>query len=131
MREQNYTFLGPDVLFQGAVNRGKPMRVFDWDQAAQIIAEHLNDHPDLIVEAGLEGDWSYTGGVIFKNGAPVFDEYTYLASTHAQPTILLNWDGEDQKEMPCFTDESSRFNEGSKWDDVSLNFLPKAQRMLP
>lgn len=123
MREQNLSFFGPDAIMTGAINKNKPMRVFDWDIAAQIIKEHLIEHPDLIAEAGLQGDWSYTAGIIFENGAPTNEHYTFLASTHAQPTLLLSWGGEDQKELPCFTDESSRFDSNSKWDETALKFI--------
>ena len=33
---------------------------FNWDKAAEIIKEKLKEHPDLIAEAGLQGDWNYT-----------------------------------------------------------------------
>lgn len=103
-------------------------RVFDWDKAATIIKEHLEQHPDLLAEAGLQGDWKYTGGVIFRDGEPVKDDYTYLYSTWATPTLILSWDGEEQLEVECSLpygegEEETRFNESSKWDEISLNIL--------
>lgn len=108
-------------------SRGKnsnPHRAFDWDKAAEIIKERLKEHPHLVAEAGLQGDWSYTGGTIFQNGFPTNDRYTYLSSNWATPTLILSWDGEEQEEHECWSYNSeSRFNEGSKWDETSLQIL--------
>lgn len=51
-------------------------------------------NPEL-VEAGLRGDWKYTGGPIWRDGKPVpqEDTYTYLASTWAVPEIEIEKDG--------------------------------------
>ena len=79
------------AFVMGEVNRDKPLRVFDWDKAARILRERNATFAD----AGLEGDWEYTGGAIPKNGDPVPAEetYTYLASTWATP--ILDIDGEE------------------------------------
>jgi hypothetical protein len=79
----------------GAANRGKPLKVFDWNKAAKILRERGVKDAD----AGLEGDYDYTRGSILKNGKPVAaeDTYTYLASTWATPTLII---GED--EIPCW-----------------------------
>ena len=106
-----------------AKSLGKPMMIFDWDKASKIIKEKLINHKDLIAEAGLEGDWNYTGGVIFQDGKPFLDDYTYLASNWATPTLVLSWDGEEQEEIECFTDDKSRFDYNSKWDNKSLKIL--------
>jgi len=122
MKRSKYTFfegfLGmPDEI------RGEP-KVFDWDNAARAIREIYAKHPDLIAEAGLQDDWESTGGVIFKDGSPVTDDYTYLASTWATPTLILSWDGEEQLEIPCWVHlKTSHFGAKSKWDGGSLKIL--------
>lgn len=47
----------------------------------------------------------------------------YLCSNWATPTLILSWDMREQLEYDCYTDESIRFNSGSKWDDESLKIL--------
>lgn len=110
---------------QGVINigLGKPQMAFDWDKAANIIKEKLIEHPDLKAEAGLQGDWDYTGGVIFENGKPSNQEYTFLSSNWATPTLILEWDGEEQEEIECSILANERFNSGTKWDEISLNIL--------
>ena len=115
-------FLGKQAKI--AREKGDPQMKFNWDKAAEIIKERFSNHPDLIAEAGLQGDWYYTGGRIFKNGKPINYEYTYLSSNWAKPTLILSYDGKEQEEIECFTtDEESRFNEKSKWDEYSLKIL--------
>lgn len=126
MKQQNFSFLGADILAQAerAKNSGNQHLTFNWDMAAEIIRKYLVDHPDLTAEAGLQGDWSYTGGEIFENGRPTNDSYTYLSSNWAIPTLILSWGGEDQEEINCSVIESeSRFSSDSKWDDDSLKLL--------
>lgn len=110
---------------QGQINRalGKPQMAFDWDKAAEIIKERLKEHPDLIAEAGLQDDWNYTGGVIFEDGKPTDENYTYLESNWAKPTLILSWDGEEQEEIVLETEANERFHSKSKWDDISLEIL--------
>ncbi|MFA5634161.1 MAG: hypothetical protein WC973_03345 [Candidatus Dojkabacteria bacterium] len=114
-------FLG--IQAKAASKKGNKLQAFDWDKAAQIIKEKLILHPDLVAEAGLQGDWNYTGGIIFKNGKPVKEDYTYLASNWAKPTLILSWDKEEQEEIPCFIEQNDRFKDDSKWDVESLSIL--------
>lgn len=130
MKEQNYSFLGPDVYAKGMSNRNNPVKAFDWDKAAEIIKAKFAEHHDLTAEAGLQGDWSYTGGCIFAEGHAIVSEYTYLSSTWATPMLVLSWDGEDQEEIPCYTDENDRFKSDSKWDEISLKILDRSVKML-
>ena len=117
-------FLGLDAA--AATKRGSTQKVFDWDEAARIIKEKLKTHPNLIAEAGLEGDWNYTGGTIFEGGNPTTEGYTYLASNWAIPTLILSWEGVEQQEIPCYVEESgSRFTCDSSWDENSLKILSK------
>lgn len=99
-----------------------PQKAFDWDKAANIIKDCFKKHPDLIAEAGLQGDWNYTGGEIFRDGKPTNEDYTFLSSNWAVPTLILNWDGCEQEEIECYK-EDSKFRSDSKWDDKSLKIL--------
>lgn len=127
MKKSELSFLdGFNPNGQGQINRklGKCQMAFDWDKAAEIIKEKLKEHPDLIAEAGLQGDWNYTGGKIFLDGKPTINSYTYLSSNWATPTLILHWDGREQEEIKCFiAGEENRFNSDSKWDEKSLEIL--------
>ena len=105
-----------------AKSRGAIHKAFDWDKAAEIIREKYETHKDLVAEAGLEGDWDYTGGEIFSNGKPTNDDYTFLQSNWAIPTLILTYDG-NAEELECWTEGNDRFNSGSKWDETSLEIL--------
>jgi hypothetical protein len=113
-KSQRYSFLDSGIISKGLANEHRPLKIFDWNKAAELIkASKAN-----IAEAGLSGDWDYTGGVIYEDGKPVSDEYTYLASTWATPTLII-----DGKEHPCYTDESSGFTESTKWPISALEIL--------
>lgn len=83
------------AMMMGERNRDKPMMVFDWDRAAQLILEHGASEASAV----LRSDWEYTGGSIFANGAPVSKEhtYTFLASTWATPELEI-----DGERVACF-----------------------------
>ena len=98
-----------------AIRRGDPLKVFDWDKAAALIAEHKVDG----AEAGLAGDWDYTGGAIFSDGQPVTDEYTYLSSMWAMPTLRFD----DGREFECFTTERDDWDADTKWPSSALDIL--------
>ena len=125
MKTSNLTFaegfLG--IQAQEAKRQGKSMMTFDWDKAAEIIKNRFKEHKDLVAEAGLEGDWDYTGGEIFNDGKPTNENYTFLSSNWATPTLILSWDGIEQEEIQCFTNESERFQSNSKWDNEALKIL--------
>lgn len=114
-------FLG--IQAEEARKKGNSHKAFNWDKAAEIIKEHLQTHPDLQAEAGLQGDWEYTGGTIFEDGKPTNDSYTYLCSNWAPPTLILSWDGDEQLEVECSIEANDRFNANSKWDDESIAIL--------
>lgn len=121
MKQSKYSFAEG---FLGTPNETKTFqRAFDWDRAAHIIKKAHSDHPDLVAEAGLQGDWAYTGGIIFENGKPTNDHYTYLSSNWAPPTLILSWDGEEQEEIQCFCDDSETRTSKTKWDETSLDIL--------
>jgi len=117
MKKSLYSFLDPDIILRAknAANNNNNFKVFDWDKAAQIIKEMIIDHPDLIAEAGLQDDWEYTGGIIFEDGYPTNDSYTYLYSIWAIPTLIISYSNEEQFEFECYTeDPNTRFHEKSK-----------------
>lgn len=124
MKKSNLTFLDGFMGKEAkeAKEKGAKMMVFDWDKAAAII-KTFAAHKDLICEAGLQGDWGYTGGIIFENGKPTNDSYTYLNSNWAKPTLILEWDGEEKEALDCFTIKKTRFTSSSKWDEKSLKIL--------
>lgn len=101
---------------RGEANRGKAMMVFDWNKAARLIAERKPNE----ARAGLSGDWEYTGGTIYRDGTPVLDDYTYLASTWATPELEL--DGET---IDCYVMESEQpdWNSGTKWPESATALL--------
>lgn len=100
----------------GEANRGKEMMVFDWDKAARIISERS---PDCAL-ASLRGDWEYTGGIIYENGHPVKNSFTYLASTWAVPELDI-----DGEVIPCYRMESEvpGWGSGTKWPKSALAIL--------
>jgi hypothetical protein len=126
MKESNLTF-GEGFLAENARiarKQGRPQRAFDWDKASSIIKEKLKEHPTLVAEAGLEGDWNYTGGIIFENGNPTNDNYTYLSSNWATPTLILTDENGLEEEIECFAYEAdTRFGAKTKWDETSLEIL--------
>jgi hypothetical protein len=113
-KSQYIPFMDIDLVMKAITLREQntPMKTFDWDRAAQLI----RDKKPKIAEAGLAGDWSYTGGVIY-NGAPVYDEYTYLSSMWAIPTLIM-----DDEEIPCWSIECE-WNENTKWPESAIKIL--------
>ncbi|MBA4315599.1 MAG: hypothetical protein C0422_09790 [Alcaligenaceae bacterium] len=97
----------------GMANRGNELKVFDWIKAAHLINEHKASEAD----AGLGEDWSWTAGAILKNGLPVHDPYTFLASTWATPQIEI-----DGQRYDCFVMQSERpeWNSDTKWPEEAL-----------
>ncbi|HEY5587570.1 MAG TPA: hypothetical protein VIK86_01290 [Candidatus Paceibacterota bacterium] len=126
MKKSNLSFAdGFNPNGQGQINLklGKPNMAFDWDKAAEIIKENFKLHKDLVAEAGLQGDWAYTGGIIFEDGKPTNDSYTYLSSNWAIPTLILSFDDEEQEEINCSVIKNERFDNDIKWDNISLSIL--------
>ena len=99
----------------GEASRGKPLMVFDWKKAAEIIHNENPSH----VSAGLANDWEWTGGTIFENGKIVEDQYTYLSSTWATPQICVDGDI-----RPCFVMESqTNWSSDTKWPDEAKSIV--------
>ena len=102
----------------GEANRGRPLMVFDWNKAAELIKER----GAKTASGGLSGDWEYTGGRILEDGmpVPVEDTYTYLASTWATPELEI--DGEI---IECYQMEDEVPDWGAKtyWPQSALDIL--------
>ncbi len=104
----------------GQANRHKEPMVFDWDKAAHLIKERKPNR----VSAGLRSDWEYTGGVIFENGKPVKNTYTFLSSTWAVPEIDIDGDIE-----PCYIMGSTTdWDSDTKWPPSALKILKEKKK---
>lgn len=100
---------------RGQATRGEPKMVFDWDKAARLIA----DRQPVVARAGLHSDWEWTGGTIYSGGAPILDDYTYLASTWATPELDIDGDV-----TPCFKMEADTdWGSDTKWPESALTIL--------
>jgi len=102
----------------GVAHRNDPLMVFDWDKAASILADR---NPDEAF-AGLESDFEYTAGYIWRGGKPVKDDYTYLASTWAKPMLII-----DDEEIECwrYKDEVPDWGSDTKWPQSALRTIGK------
>lgn len=90
-------------------------KVLDWDETARIINR---EHPECVV-AGLKEDWQFTAGIIYQDGKPCIDEYTYLASSWATPALLFNG-----KTVDCFVmKKDSEWDAKTKWPSTALEIL--------
>ena len=101
--------------------------MFDWDRAARRIAEVK----PRVASAGLEGDWEWTGGDIYRDGKPLGrdETYTFLASTWALPEL-----GMDGHTEPCYVyvDEAPASwgddrGSGTFWPESALAILNGAE----
>lgn len=100
----------------GQANRHKEQMVFDWEKAAKLIKESGAE----CAEAGLAGDWEWTGGTIFEDGKIVEDSYTYLASTWATPQLILA-----SGIIDCFKMQSEvpDWDAETKWPEVAKKII--------
>jgi hypothetical protein len=105
-------------MMEGRANT--PLRIFDWDKAAQLLATH----GAVEAYAGLNGDWNWTAGQILTDGKPETDHYTYLASWWATPQIEI-----DGNRYDCFVEESETctWDAETKWPESALAILEAAQ----
>lgn len=103
------------AIARAQANFGKPLKVFDWKKAAEII----RDRKPSVAEAGLEHDLEYTCGEIFRDGQIVEDSYTFLASNWATPLLII-----DGEEIECYVMESeTEWEAGTKWPDEARAIL--------
>lgn len=110
--------LGAFAMGEAARKAGNGQRIFDWNKAAKIIKERNAEY----AEAGLSGDWEYTGGTILDDGKPVLREnsYTYLSSNWATPQLQI--DGET---IDCFIHDNEN---PDNWD--AHTFWPKSALVI-
>lgn len=108
-----------DILQAFAINQATPdgnEKVFDWDKAAKIIKERK----PKTASAGLSEDLFWTGGLIYKNGKPIKNEYTYLASCWATPVLEMD----DGAEIECYQPKGyNGWDEHTKWPESALKIL--------
>lgn len=105
----------------GEANRGREMKVFDWDKAAKIIKEKQ----PKTAYAGLAEDWEYTSGKIYEDGETIRTEYTYLASTWATPVLILDY----EDEIECYVMESeTKYGAETRWPKKAINILKGAKK---
>lgn len=106
------------AFLMGKMARNEPSMVFDWIEAAKLI----RDHQPRVASAGLAGDWEWTGGTIYENGAPVLaeDTYTYLASTWATPELSLDGDCID---CWVYASETPGWDASTYWPDIAVAIL--------
>lgn len=111
-KKDTISFAGPDMFAKARANQGNTMRVFDWDKAARLMKEKNA----VYAEAGLANDWSCTGGTILDDGKPT-KGYTYLASTWALPTLIV-----DGEEVECWIYETeTEWDSGTSWPQSALD----------
>ena len=98
MVRKNTDFIGG--MFSGArkAQASSVLHYFDFDKALEIIKEKKPDS----VEAGLAQDWSHTSGYIMKDGKLTNDDYTYLHSRWATPSMTLIYTSGHEEEIDCF-----------------------------
>lgn len=112
-----------DTFLAIAINKSTPdgnEKVFDWDKAAKIIKERKPE----TASAGLAEDWAWTGGLIYENGKPVKNEYTFLASRWATPVLIL-----DGEEIDCYQPEGYHgWDADTKWPESALKILDSKEK---
>ena len=104
----------------GEAHKHDPLMVFDWNKAANILAMR---NPDEAL-AGLQYDYEYTAGVIWRKGMPVRNEYTYLASTWARPMLII---GDEEIECWRYKSEVPDWGSETKWPQSALRIVGKEQ----
>lgn len=111
----NYGFWDESAFEKGRANKGKEKRVFDWVAAAKKIKKC---NPK-IAEAGLQGDFKHTSGVIYEDGKAVRDQYCYLASNWAIPILVM-----DDEVYECFLmEEQTEYNAATMWPKEALAIM--------
>lgn len=94
----------------GEADHGNNIMIFDWDKAARLIRERKPKS----ASAGLNGDWSYTGGEIYRDGVMIHDNYCYLGSMWATPILVMDGD-----EVECYRMQSDTlgWSAKTKWPE--------------
>ena len=117
-KKDTISFFGTDMIAKALANKANTMKVFDWDKAAHL----MKDKKAVHAEAGLSGDWSCTGGTILDGGKPS-KGYTYLASTWATPTLIV-----DGEEIDCWIYETDTdWDSGTSWPQSALDIYEETE----
>ena len=99
------------AALRGLANRGQPVKVFDWDNAARLIKEQQPQQ----AAAGLAGDWESTGGTIWEDDKPVIGRGTYLSSNWAMPELEM-----DGLRCDCYVMESeTEWDSDTSWPETA------------
>lgn len=110
------------AMARAQANSHKPMMVFDWDKAAHLIKQNISDLD--YASAGLQGDWEWTGGCIYQDNKPDLESYTYLASCHAIPELILVLKDDSRIKHSCYISESkTTWDAKTKWPQSALDIL--------
>lgn len=104
----------------GELHKNDPLMVFDWDNAARILADRKPER----ASAGLANDFEWTGGIIWKDGKPFTDDYTYLASTWAKPLLVI---GDEGIECWRYESEVPEWGIDTKWPQSALRIAGTEQ----
>lgn len=97
---------------------GNKLMVFDWDEAARLLKQMDAQN----AEVGLESDWDWTAGNIFKDGKPILPaEWSpYCASIWATPQIRI-----DGYVIDCWkwAEDTDGWNAQTYWPDSALEIF--------
>jgi hypothetical protein len=106
------------VCQKAVASQDQPVKVFDWEKAARIIAKKKPASAD----AGLAGDWDWTAGTVYRNGEPVLDSCCFTYSTWATPSLQLD---DSLKKIPCWrwSGRGEIDSETSVWPSGALSVL--------
>lgn len=109
------------AVMMGMANKGKELKVFDWDKAARLILENGCQE----AEAGLVEDWFWTGASIFAEGKPTPDDnaHAYLASNWATPVLRI---GENSHDCYKMQSETPGWDSDTHWPESALKILEAA-----
>lgn len=100
-------------------HKNKPVKIFDWVKAAQLIKEHNASY----AAAGLQEDWEWTGGMIYEKNeiVPRENTYTYLSSRWATPQLIL--DNKQYFECYKYQDEVPNWDSYTYWPQEAIDIL--------
>ena len=111
----NYGKVDRALDLKGEASRKNPIKVFDWNAAAQKIREVQ----PKVAQAGLQDDFEHTGAVIYQNGQIVTKKRTHLSSTWAIPVLVL-----DDEIYECYLmEKETNFTGGTKWPKSAIRIL--------
>ena len=111
----NYGFWDEKAFDRGRANKDREKMVFDWINAAR----QIKDKKPKVARAGLQDDFKFENGVIYKDGKIHTEDRTYLSSTWAKPILVL-----DDEVYECFImEEQTEYNDSTKWPQEAIDIL--------